>query len=405
MVTERLYYQNQYMRSFIARLQNSDRDEKGRFYVILDQTAFYPTGGGQPYDTGTLNDVNVYDVEEIDGEVRHYIEEPAEVHNEYTGEIDWNRRFDHMQQHTGQHILSAAFEEVFNYRTVSFHLGAEICSIDLDAGSLSDEEIVHVEKTANNIIMENRPVETRWVSEEELSNFSLRKEVSVVDNIRLVIIPDFDYNGCGGTHPDSTGQVSSLKILHWEKQKKKKIRVYFVCGLRVLKQLDEKHKVIQCLTNTLNTPQQDLNEAAVQNLRLNQGLEKKVNELNMELIEYEADSFIEQAEPQINWKIAKAIFHDRPMPELQQLAKRITIKSDRLLVFLINQKGEKLQLVCSRSNDVVINMNDLVKSVLPVIDGKGGGNDSIAQGGGDRIVSAEELMVELMNQAAAFKSE
>lgn len=244
MVTEKLFYQDQYMRSFTARLQKSDRDEKDRFYVVLDQTAFYPSGGGQPHDIGTLNGVNVCDVEEVDGEVRHYLEEPAEIHKEFTGEIDWNRRFDHMQQHTGQHILSAAFEEEFSYKTVSFHLGAEICSIDLEAESLTDKEIGRVESIANNIILENRPVETRWVTEEELSNFALRKEVSVSANIRLVIIPDFDYNGCGGTHPDSTGQINSVKILHWEKQKKNKIRVYFVCGSRVLKLLGEKHKVI-----------------------------------------------------------------------------------------------------------------------------------------------------------------
>ncbi len=405
MVTEKLYYQDQYMYRFKARLQKWDRDEKGRFFVVLDQTAFYPTGGGQPHDTGTLNGVNVYDVDEIDGEVRHIMDEPTEIHKEYTGEIDWDRRFDHMQQHTGQHILSAAFEEEFKYRTVSFHLGPEICSIDLEVESLSDEEIPRVENTANNIILENRPIETRWVSEEELSNFSLRKEVSVSDNIRLVIIPDFDYNGCGGTHPDSTGQVISVKILHWEKQKKNKLRVYFVCGNRVLKQLDEKHKIIQDLTDTLNTPQKDLNETAIRTLRLNKKLDKKVYELNMELIEYEADSYIEQAEPQTNWKIAKDIFYDRPMQELQQLAKRIAAKSDQILVLLINQKGDKLQLVCSRSNDVVINMNELVKNVLPVINGKGGGSDSIAQGGGDRTISAEELMGELINQAAAFKSE
>ncbi|MGP4109250.1 alanyl-tRNA editing protein [Virgibacillus sp. L01] len=405
MVTEKLYYQDQYVRSFTARMQKSDRDEKGRFFIVLDQTAFYPTGGGQPHDTGTLNCVNVYDVEEIDGEIRHYLDDSAEIHKEYIGEIDWDRRFDHMQQHTGQHILSAAFEEKFNYSTVSFHLGAEICSIDLEVESLLDEEIALVENTANNIILENRPVETRWVSEEELSNFALRKEVSVSDNIRLVIIPDFDYNGCGGTHPDSTGQINSVKILHWEKQKKTKIRVYFVCGSRVLKQLDEKHKIIQVLTDTLNAPQGDLNETAIRTLRLNKDLEKKINELNMELIEYEAESYIEQAEPYINWKVAKAVFHDRSMQELQQLARRIAAKSDGILVLLINQKADKLQLICSRSNDLMINMNDFVKNVLPIINGKGGGSDSVAQGGGDRTISAEELMDELINQAAEFKRE
>ncbi len=225
MSTEKLFYQDSYMRAFTARVLKAERDEQGHFYVVLDRTAFYPTGGGQPHDTGTLNSVHVYDVEEIGGEVRHYIEDPVDVHHEIAGEIDWERRFDHMQQHAGQHILSAAFAEMVGYQTVSFHLGQQICSIDLDAVDLTDEEIMQVENKANDIILENRPVETRWVSAEELSQYPLRKEVSVSDNIRLVIIPDFDYNGCGGTHPNSTGQVSALKMLHWEKQKKK-VRVY-----------------------------------------------------------------------------------------------------------------------------------------------------------------------------------
>ncbi|MFD1038987.1 DHHA1 domain-containing protein [Virgibacillus byunsanensis] len=396
-MTEKLYYQDPYMRIFTASLEKSDRDEQGRFYIILDKTAFYPTGGGQPHDTGTLNGVHVYDVEEIAGEIRHYTEAPMEVHSEYTGEIDWDRRFDHMQQHAGQHILSAAFEEEYGYKTVSFHLGAEICSIDLDIDRLSDEEMSRVEKIANNIIMENRIMETRWVSEEELSDYSLRKEVSVSEAIRLVIIPDFDYNGCGGTHPDTTGQVSSIKILHWEKQKKNKIRVYFVCGSRVLHQLSEKHKVIQDLADTLNAPQADLHERATQVLSTNKELEKKVTDLKMELIDYEADTLMEQAEILSNRKIVKANFSNRPMPELQQLAKRIAVKTDQILVLLVNENEDKLQLVCSRSQDVDVHMNDVVKDVLPVINGKGGGTDSIAQGGGDRTIPAEELMEKLAN--------
>ncbi|MFQ6734515.1 alanyl-tRNA editing protein [Virgibacillus tibetensis] len=396
-MTKKLYYQDQYIRNFTARLQKSGRDEQDRFYLVLDETAFYPTGGGQPHDTGTLNGMKVHDVEEIEGEIRHYIDVPAEVHKEYTGELDWDRRFDHMQQHMGQHILSAAFEEEYGYRTVSFHLGTETCSIDLEIEYLSDEEMSLVEKTANKVVMENRPVETRWVSEEELSNFPLRKEVSVSTDIRLVNIADFDYNGCGGTHPDSTGQVSSIKMLHWEKQKKKKIRVYFVCGIRVQKQLQKKHKVIQDLTDTLSAPQEELNETATRVLLLNKELEKKNNDLKMELIEYEADSYIEKANVQADRKIVREIFTNRPMPELQQLAKRITAKTDRILVLLINEKDDKLQLVCSRSEDAEINMNDLVNHVLPVINGKGGGNNSIAQGGGERTISAEQLMDELVD--------
>ncbi|MFD2759741.1 alanyl-tRNA editing protein [Lentibacillus juripiscarius] len=391
MSTEKLFYQDSYMRAFTARVLKAERDEQGHFYVVLDRTAFYPTGGGQPHDTGTLNSVHVYDVEEIGGEVRHYIEDPVDVHHEIAGEIDWERRFDHMQQHAGQHILSAAFAEMVGYQTVSFHLGQQICSIDLDAVDLTDEEIMQVENKANDIILENRPVETRWVSAEELSQYPLRKEVSVSDNIRLVIIPDFDYNGCGGTHPNSTGQVSALKMLHWEKQKKK-VRVYFVCGGRVLNELGAKHKVIYGLTDTLNVPQEELNETAIRALRLNKDQEKTINELKSKLIDYEAEAYIEQAEESHGGRIVKAVFADRSIPELQQLAKVITANADDMIAVLVNENHNKLQLVCAGGEAVHVNMNDLLKQVLPLINGKGGGTAKIVQGGGERILPPEELM-------------
>jgi alanyl-tRNA synthetase len=215
MTTEKVYYQDPYKQSFTTKLVKQAQDKNGGYYVVLEKTIFYPTGGGQPHDTGMINGVHVYEVEEIDGEIRHYVEQPIESHNEIIGEIAWDRRFDHMQQHTGQHILSAAFEEVYGYKTVSFHLGKELCTIDLEISNLNEEEANQTEELANKIILENRPIETKWITEAELSHYSLRKELSVSENIRLVIIPNFDYNGCGGTHPNSTGQVSAIKILNW----------------------------------------------------------------------------------------------------------------------------------------------------------------------------------------------
>ncbi|MFC4559757.1 DHHA1 domain-containing protein [Virgibacillus kekensis] len=398
MATEKLFYQNQYIRSFSAKSVRSGTDEEGRSYVVLDQTAFYPTGGGQPHDMGTINGVNVLNVEEVEGEVRHYTAEPLGIHNEYTGEIDWERRFDHMQQHAGQHILSAAFEDNLGYKTVSFHLGKETCSIDLEVKGLTKEEMKQVENTANEIILENRPIDTKWVTKEELGQYHLRKDLSVSENIRLVIIPEFDYNGCGGTHPDSTGQVSSIKILHWEKQKKNKIRVYFVCGSRVLKQLGAKHQIVQGLTDTLNAPQEELNNSAANVLRQNKELEKIISELKFELIEYEADKLLDQEEIHRDQKIIKAIFSNRPMPELQSLAKTIADKSSEVLVMLVNENPDKLQLVCARGEAVAINMNDLIKQVLPDINGKGGGNASVAQGGGEKVIKAQELMERLVSK-------
>ncbi|OAS86798.1 alanyl-tRNA editing protein [Metabacillus litoralis] len=398
MSKRKVYYQEPYKQTITTKLVLQAQDEIGRFYVVLEETIFYPTGGGQPHDTGTINGVHVYEVEEIDGEIRHYVEQPIEIHNKIVGEIDWDRRFDHMQQHSGQHILSAAFEEVYGYKTVSFHLGKELCTIDLEIKNLNEEEANRTEALANKIILENRSIETKWITEAELSHYSLRKELSVSENIRLVIIPNFDYNGCGGTHPNSTGQVSVIKILNWEKHKNY-IRLYFVCGNRVLKQLHEKQSVIQRLTSILNSPQGQMKDAANRLIQQSKDLEKTVVELKTELLQYEARSHIANIQIIQDQKVVQAIFKNRLISELQQLARSITSLTNDVLVLLISENEDKLQLVCSKSKEVNGNMNQLLKGVLPVINGRGGGNDSFAQGGGERTISAEQLMRELMEKS------
>ncbi|WP_338786846.1 alanyl-tRNA editing protein [Metabacillus sp. FJAT-53654] len=398
MSKRKVYYQEPYKQTITTKLVLQAQDEIGRFYVVLEETIFYPTGGGQPHDTGTINGVHVYEVEEIDGEIRHYVEQPIEIHNKIVGEIDWDRRFDHMQQHSGQHILSAAFEEVYGYKTVSFHLGKELCTIDLEIKNLNEEEANRTEALANKIILENRSIETKWITEAELSHYSLRKVLSVSENIRLVIIPNFDYNGCGGTHPNSTGQVSVIKILNWEKHKNY-IRLYFVCGNRVLKQLHEKQSVIQRLTSILNSPQGQMKDAANRLIQQSKDLEKTVVELKTELLQYEARSHIANIQIIQDQKVVQAIFKNRLISELQQLARSITSLTNDVLVLLISENEDKLQLVCSKSKEVNGNMNQLLKGVLPVINGRGGGNDSFAQGGGERTISAEQLMRELMEKS------
>jgi alanyl-tRNA synthetase len=398
MTTEKIYYQDPYKQIITTKLVMQSQDEIGRFYVVLEETIFYPTGGGQPHDTGTINGVHVYEVEEIDGEIRHYVEQPIEILNKIVGEIDWDRRFDHMQQHSGQHLLSAAFEEVYGYKTVSFHLGKELCTIDLEIKNLNEEEANQTEDLANKIILENRLIETKWITDAELSHYSLRKELSVSENIRLVIIPNFDYNGCGGTHPNSTGQISAIKILNWEKHKNY-IRLYFVCGKRVLKQLHEKQSVIQSLTSILNSPQGHMKETAKRILEQSKDLEKTVVELMAELLQYEARSHIANIQIIQERKVVQAIFKNRPISELQQLARSIISLTNDVLVLLISENEDKLQLVCSRSKEINGNMNQLLKGVLPVINGRGGGNDSFAQGGGERTISAEQLMRELMEKS------
>ncbi|MED3570912.1 DHHA1 domain-containing protein [Cytobacillus praedii] len=396
----KLYYQDPYIKSFTTHLKDQQKDELGRVYAILEETAFYPTGGGQPHDTGTLNGINVTDVEEINGEIRHYLAQPLNEPGEITGEIDWERRFDHMQQHAGQHILSAAFEEQFGYATVSFHLGNEVLTIDLDIEELSDEHASEAEDLANRIILENRTIETKWVTMDELSSYRLRKQLSVTENIRLVIIPDFDYNGCGGTHPHSTGEVRAIKILDWEKQRKK-IRVHFVCGDRVLNQLHQKQKEIKRLTSILNAPAESLADTAKKLSEDKKILEKSIEELKDELVAYEAKDLLANGKSSGNGLMISKQFKNRPIQEVQKLARSVTAQSEESVVFFVNDAEEKLQFVCAKGKVPSTSMKEITNKLLPLINGKGGGNDLFAQGGGEALITAEQLF----NQGLAYMEE
>ena len=391
-MTKKLFYEDAYQTSFASKVVKKEIDKNGQNYIVLEQTAFYPTGGGQPHDTGVINGKRVINVEEIEEELRHYLEDPLTELEAIEGEIDWDRRFDHMQQHAGQHLLTAVFEDQLGYKTLSFHLGKELSTIDLDTQTLSNEEIQKAEELTNQLILENRPIETKWINnQEELASYALRKDLSVSENIRLVIIPEIDYNGCGGTHPKSTGEIGALKILHIEKQKKL-IRVHFVCGNRVLMQLDQKHEIIQKLSSQLSAPQEQLNEATDRLLQTTKNLEGKIEELETKLVKLEAQELLSKAEPVKEHLLIKEIFQNRPIHDLQNLVKGIVTNKTNLIVIFISEQQEKLQIVCGRTDELDINLNMMLKAVLPSIHGKGGGRPSFVQGGGERVISPEELM-------------
>jgi alanyl-tRNA synthetase len=390
----KLFYQDAYIKSFTAHVVTKGKDENGKDFIVLDQTAFYPTGGGQPHDVGTIENHAVLNVEEVDGEVRHYLETVLDAENAaVSGIIDWDRRFDHMQQHAGQHILSAAFEQLLGYKTIGFHLGSELLTIDLDTDNLLETEVEKVEELANRIIIENRSIETKWVTEEDLANYDLRKETKVKEDIRLVIIPDFDYNGCGGTHPKSTGEVQAIKILDWEKQKKK-IRVQFVCGNRVIKQLNQKNKVLLELTKLLNAPEIDMQQAVIRLLENVKTKEKELEETLEALLLQEAKSLLGKNKKEKN--IVGEVFHNRSVQELQKLARFIVTEEEATIVLFVSQNDNRLQLVCARGSEETVSMKKLIGNALTIINGKGGGSDSFAQGGGEALLSGEQMLKHLM---------
>lgn len=387
MLKDRLYYMDSYCRLFTTQISKTSLDADGDTYVVLGNTAFYPTGGGQPHDTGTLNGISVLNVEEVDREIRHFVAEPLDSGEQVEGVIDWQRRFDHMQQHAGQHILSAAFIECFDFPTVSFHLGTDNVSIDLDTENISPEQLDTVEQMANKIILENRPIELKWVTENELSQYPLHKQIAATGEIRLVIIPDYDYNGCGGTHPNTTGQVSTLKILSTEKHRGK-TRVHFVCGNRVLQQLHRKTTILTDASKSLSAPEDGINAAVQKLLETNHSLEKELKEAHETLLTFEAEKLLDTQQN----RLVKAVFTGRTVQQLQKLARLLVAESDEIIALLVADNEDRLQFVAARGASVETSMKQISTATLPIINGKGGGSDAFVQGGGERTVTAEELL-------------
>ncbi|MHB1319917.1 MAG: alanyl-tRNA editing protein, partial [Anaerolineae bacterium] len=214
--TVRLFWQDAYQMEFRAHVQRRLTRE-GRPAVVLDETGFYPTSGGQPFDTGYLNQVPVLDVLEVDDEIVHILGAPIEA-DVVEGHIDWARRLDHMQQHAGQHILSAAFERILSAGTISFHLGADDCTIDVECPALESDQIDRVEEYANRIVTDNVPIRTRQYSLDELGDIPLRKPPKVAGLVRVVSVGDIDYSACGGTHPSYSGEIGQIHIDRWERR-------------------------------------------------------------------------------------------------------------------------------------------------------------------------------------------
>ena len=386
-MTKKLYYEDPYLLDFESMVNKMDQDERGS-YVVLEETAFYPTGGGQPHDKGTLNGVCVYDVEEVQDEVRHYIEEQLpEDTLQVIGRVDKKRRIDHMQQHCGQHIISAVFDDQFSIPTTSFPLGKDSVTIDLDTDHLTEKRLQQAEERVNHLIFQNEPVETKWMSVEEAQASPLRKSLAVDGDIRLVIIPGIDYNGCGGTHPRSTGEVMAVKLLGWTKNKQQ-VRLEFVCGYRLLNSLQEKHRILSELKQLIPRPEQQLAEEVNQLFKDSKEKDKRLAELEEHLLQYEASEIISEAE---NAQVIAHVFKDRQFKTLQSLGKAITEKAPNSYLILISEQQEQLQFVLARGAEVDRNMNEIAKETMPLIEGKGGGKPEFVQGGGPRLLDGAEF--------------
>ncbi|MEG0381052.1 MAG: DHHA1 domain-containing protein, partial [Kurthia sp.] len=282
---------------------------------------------------------------------------------------------------------TAAFVELFDFATVSFHLGTDLATIDLNTADVTAEQLEAVENRANDIILENRPIETKWVDKESLAEYNLRKEVNVEEDIRLVIIPQYDYNGCGGTHPTSTGQVGLLKIIATEKMKQQ-IRIHFACGQRVRKQLAMRKQVLSDVARQLSVPEEHAADALRKFVQTAKTTDKALAEAQDTLLTFEASELAKDT-------LATKVFANRSIQQLQKLARFITQENPNSIALLVADNEDKLQFVASRGANVAHSMKDISSAILPLMNGKGGGNDALVQGGGEKLLTAEQLLEEM----------
>jgi alanyl-tRNA synthetase len=378
MSSERLYYNDAYLVEFDAVVREVRR-QNDRWKITLDRTAFYPTSGGQPFDTGTIGEANVLDVfEQEDGTIGHLVDRELEPNSRVRGHIDWSRRFDHMQQHTGQHLLSAAFERETGARTLSFHLGASASTIDLDK-ELPADQIVRVEDAVNGILWEDREVCVKFVTASEAAKLPLRKEPLREGDLRIIEIKDYDLSACGGTHVQRTGGIGVIAISNYERFKGG-LRVEFVCGGRALRAYRSLRNSVGGSVRLLSVLPDELPSAIEKLQTAARNQEKTRDLLNERVALYEAANLSGGAEQIGGVSLVAAAVSGWDAAGLKKLASAIVAQPSMLAVLLTVEPPTLL--VVARSTNLSVDTGSILEKLIAQFGGKGGGKGAMAQGGG-----------------------
>ncbi|HKD81224.1 MAG TPA: alanine--tRNA ligase-related protein [Candidatus Angelobacter sp.] len=381
-MTERLYYHDSFLHDFDARvIESLARD--GRHAIVLDRTAFYPTSGGQVHDLGTLasegKQIAVVEVaDEEDGRILHFAAEPLTAGAAVHGTIDSVRRLDHVQQHSGQHVLSAAFSQLFNMPTVSFHMGAESCTIDLETSGLTAAQAERAELLANQVIAEDRPVSIRFVPLEEARRLGLRKlPPKQTGDLRLIDITNFDLTACGGTHVRATGQIGSIFLRKIEKVKQG-MRVEFVCGLRGAAAAHRDYTALTEAAAVYSSHIYDVPEQIRKSLAETKLAGKVQHQLLEELAELHAERLLAQASG--SRRVITQCYAERDAVFIKLLAQKLTAGKNDVVALLASGAGQPT-LVFAQSPGQKFNMGQLMKEAMAQLGGRGGGSADLAQGG------------------------
>ena len=391
-MTDRIYYTDPYCRTFRAAVRSSFEHD-GRPAVTLDRTAFYPTSGGQPFDDGRLGGVQV--VETVDAEsVIHVLTAPLPVGATVEGEINWTRRFDHMQQHTGQHLLSAAFDRLFGNQTVSFHMGSAVSTIDL-AREVSLADIERAVDVANDVVWEDVPVSIRFVTAEEAAALPLRKEPAREGLLRLIEIGTVDLSACGGTHVGRTGAIGCIAVLASERHRGG-ARLSFVCGGRAVGALRRYRDAVAASVRVLSVLPDEL-PSAVERIQAETGeLHKQVKDLRGRLAAHEGRRLASEGTLVGDVRMVVQSTAGWDAAGLKAVA-AAAAAAGQVGVALLSSEVP-VSVVITRSPGVPIDARLLMGQLIERFGGRGGGKPDLAQGGGltarseDVVSVARELM-------------
>ena len=391
--TRRLYYEDPYLLEFEAEVA-ARTEHEGLPAVVLDRTAFYPESGGQPWDQGTLNGVEVLKVVDLDGAILHVLRSEiaaGPVH----GKIDRAVRSDHMQQHTGQHVLSQAFWELLKGETLSFHMGPDVSTLEIGLKTISDSDCDRVEDRANAVVWQNLEVKTYFVPEERIAEVPLRRPPKKQGLLRVVEVDGFDYSACGGTHVGRTGEIGLIKLGAIEKIRGN-LRFGFLCGGRALRDYRAEDRAVRKLAAAFSCPAPEIPGQVDRLLTEARAFKKRTRQLNERLAAFESQEVIRTA----SGGVIAGVLEDRTPEEVRFLALNITKRGDFAVVY--GAAGESQgHLILARSEALKADLRQLVPVVAAVVPVKGGGGPSLVE-----LVTADKSRLkEAVDAAAAWLRE
>jgi alanyl-tRNA synthetase len=368
-MTERLYYNDCYLREFRAKV--IDTADDGR-RVYLDRTAFYPTSGGQPFDIGALDGAAVREVVDEEDRIAHVLDAPLKG-TDVEGQIDWGRRFDHMQQHTGQHLLSAVLLDLFEIPTLSFHMGAVTSTIDVGATALDPKRAERVEERCAEIIAQARPVAITF--EDASSDLGLRKASERTGTLRIVSIEGLDRSGCGGTHVRSTSEIGPLAIRKLEKMRGN-VRIEFVCGLRAVRQARADFRLLSEISRSLSVPFEDAPALITAQIEKAKALEKTSQRLASELAQREGRELYAATAPDASG--VHSVTQRGPIDDAMRARAQAFVAGSKAVFLAVSPDPPSLLLAASA--DSGIHAGERLKAAVIAAGGRGGGNQALAQG-------------------------